>query len=242
MQKIMFFMCMLVIIMMTACSNYKHEETPLEGAPNLASYTILGEDQHTVLTGVRDTSTGKIIVPSNEYKSITADAYTISCTDSNNFIHAYKTDGTLLGKFELFTHWSDKGINYYIGVYYNTSLYYFPLTNRIIKAERQYSSINALFLFDGLIWDILDFSGNMLWQTMTDNFVIITDSKYIDKTNIVIPDPETSTCKIYTTTGELIKKLSKSQWSALQKRLKKTVNLSNDKQCYAAICDNIEKI
>lgn len=118
----------MLLCAITSCSL---KERPLND--NLVIYEENSIDKRTVFLGVKDFKTDTIVIKAGPYVDIITDGNIINCIDDSGTPCVYKLDGTMLGRFDTFTHWTDNG-DYYLGTDYNKSIYYFPQNGDIVRA------------------------------------------------------------------------------------------------------------
>lgn len=234
----MFFAAFLLAILAVSCGK-QTKTAPLEGNPALYTFATEAEDGKTILTGVANKHSGAVIIEPAAYKSITADAYTISCTEEDGMVTAYKTDGSLIGTFEIFTPWKGNG-NYYLGVRYINKTYYFPKKDLIVSTQKVHNEYNVILLENADGWGIYDYEGNFLWQA-PQNIGIIRNSKIPTKLLFAIESKgKRPSCPLYSEDGSAYKALSPTQWAKLKKTLKNVKEITST--AYAADTDDFDKI
>lgn len=224
MKKFIYLLFALIAFALGGCgSKTQSEVTVLEGNPQLSTYTSLAEDGATVLTGVIQTYSGKVVVDAGLYMGVTADRYTITCINPDNTISVYTTEGKEIGHFEMFTSWAGK---YYMGVYYTTRTYYFPTVDEVVTCKNVLTEIEYLILETEKGWEVRTYDGTLLWR-IPETFWRIRDAKFKSQFVIVVPN-EQHGYQVYSPQGEVVKVLSAKKWQALKKKLSKVIQHSQN--------------
>ena len=185
----------------------------------------MDKDGKTILTGVANPVSDFVIVPPAKYENISADEYTICCKKEDNLIDVFTVKGKKIGTFELFTPWNYSG-KYYLGVKYLNKTYYFPENDLIVSSKNVITEKDVLFLEteDGSGWMVLNYIGEQLWQIQQD-FLIIRNSSNPSDVYVALEEGSKKTsCTLYTTSGEVYKKLTPKQWTKLKKSATQTDN------------------
>lgn len=236
MKKMIFFASLLLMLIVAACGK-ENKTAPLSGNPNLYTITEQGKDGQPDRIGVANPQSGHIVIPPKEYKSVSADNYTIACINNDNITELFKTNGDHIGDFEMITRWSEKG-NYYLGVRYIKSTYYFPEKDLIISTTKKHTEHNFVLLEnaakDG--WNVYDYYGNLLWQA-PQNIGIIKNSK--NPTNLwfaIESKNKKPSCVLYAEDGTGYKAIPPVKWAKLKKTLKNIKEVTPT--TYTAVTDD----
>ncbi|MCM1323853.1 MAG: hypothetical protein NC218_06800 [Acetobacter sp.] len=218
MKRMIFFASIILMLVCVSCGN-QNNSTPIAGNPTLYTFTTTAEDGKTILTGVAQPQSGKVIITPAAYQSITADDYIITCKEPSGTFAVFKTDGELIGRFEMITPWDVNG-KYYLGVRYINKTFYFPLTNKIITSQNVHNEYKVMFINNGESWDVFDYEGKQL-SNFAEGFVIIKNDKIPSQIWVAVETAgKYPACTLYKTTGEVYKKLTPRQWQKRSKFLK----------------------
>jgi hypothetical protein len=217
MKKLSFFLMMLTAFIRASCG-FKPETSAL--ANELETFTEQSEDGNNILVGVRNIKTGDVLIPPNQYISITADEHLIICKDVDSLTFVYTIGGIELGRFDIVTHWNNHG-EYYLCAGYNTTCYYFPKIKEVVYAKCVYNGLNYLFLETDEHWQIRDYDGKFFGY-MPNICTLIKDESAKEETYyfLTISDDERSSlCRLYTIDGKKIKTFNANQWENAEKKL-----------------------
>lgn len=210
----------LTVIMLCVITGCRDKAREVPGNSNLVEYSIQTDGGKGIMTGVKDKTTGREIVPPGNYTSIAADGNTVCCTSPDNMKHVYFTDGKLFGRFEMFNHWTTppgEG-DYFIGVSYNSTSFYFPKTGNVVKTkERFLADADRLFVRTAGGVEMRDFDGRLL-LTATDSIYIIKNGEHAAGRQIVAIDGhgDSSTPTLYSKDGEKLKSITTAQWRQMK--------------------------
>lgn len=237
MKTFLYYASLLLMLLVMSCGKQSKTE-PLSGNPALSTFIEEGQNGKTLI-GVANPQSGHVIITPAEYKSVTADEYTITCTRPDNKLDVFKTNGEKIGNFEMFTPWTTNG-HYYLGVRYVENTYYFPKKDLIVSARdcHKEQKIMLLGCKDG--WNIYDYDGNFLWTT-PEKIGVIKNAKIPTEVLIAIESKDKRpSCALYNTDGSAYKAVPPAKWAKLKKQLTDVKEINQT--AYAATIDSFEKL
>ena len=179
------------------------------------AFAELSESNDT-LWGVKD-SFGLVVKP-GRYSKVGMVDNVITCVGKDdNLTYAFTEKGSYIGKFEIFTHWTENG-DYYLGVKYKDRTFYFPKKNEILKVDGVHFGLKVMFIEIAGKCEVRDYEGKCLWTIPTEDAIIFKEA---DKEDYFIFAPQSwfkPPFEVYGIDGKLIKKVPYPQYRKLIKR------------------------
>ncbi len=218
MKRIVFWRLMLVVaILSVACVLSSCGGLPEDIKLNdqLVAFAEFGETNDT-LWGVKD-SFGLVVKPGRYNKVGMVDSVIACEGKDDNLTYAFTEKGAYIGKFEMFTHWTENG-DYYLGVKYKDRTFYFPKSGDIVKVDGVHFGLKAMFIDVEGKCEIRDYEGKCLWKLPTKDAIIFKEAGQ-DEYYIFAPeDWSKPPFDVFDVNGKLIKKVPYPQYRKLIQR------------------------
>ena len=213
MKRLLFYMMIGTLsVIMASC-----ESKPKFLTDNLVVYTKESAEEH-VLYGVKEANSNKIIVKANRFSKITIDDNLIFATiDEPHNILLYTAQGNLLGDFEMVNHWQQNG-DYYLGVKYGWSFYYFPKQQESVWTNATVQGITAVVLQTTEGIEVRDCYGKLLFLAPL-NAVIIKESPVKDNNEFFFVIKETEDYCLYNQYGIKLQAMTLEQFNKMKQSL-----------------------
>ena len=218
MKKIVFWRLMIVAIVlsvmsvMSSCGGLPED---IKLNDKFSAFAELDETNDT-LWGVKD-SFGLVVKPGRYSKFSMVDDVITCVGKDDNLTYAFTQKGAYIGKFEMFTHWTENG-DYYLGVKYKDRTFYFPKKDEILKVDGVHFGLKVMFLDVAGKVEVRDYEGKCLWKIPTRDAIVFKEADQ-DKYFIFAPeDWSKPPFKVYDINGKLVKKMAYPQYRKLIKR------------------------
>ena len=201
----------------------------------LVAYAELSENNDT-LWGVKD-SYGLVVKPGRYCKFGMVDNVITCVGKDDNLTYAFTEKGSYIGKFEIFTHWTENG-DYYLGVKYKDRTFYFPKKDEILKVDGVHFGLKVMFLdIDGKC-EVRDYEGKCLWKIPSRDAIVFKE-KGQDSYYIFAPkDWSKPPFAVYDINGKLVKKMPYPQY---RKLLQRAVSLKTFERAAVMEAENVVK-
>lgn len=215
MKKVLFFATLIMSMLVISCSKLPKD---IQLGDKLTAYAELGENNDT-LWGVKD-SCGTVIKPYH-YQNWSFDGRVITCKNpKDELVYAFTEKGTLIGKFEIFSHWGTKEADYYLGVKYKDKVFYFPKTGEIIQATDAFYGFSYLFLEVGDRGVIYTYTGKKVWTFPTQDAIVFLEKGQETYYILAPEDWNKPPFAVYDVEGKLITKMPNQKYHKLIKSAK----------------------
>lgn len=213
-KKLFFIVAVMTGVLFSACQNSKIKEIPLTST--LTSYTI-EDDSLGLLTGVKEIKTQKILIAPGKYTDIHADQNVITLKNDKNQTVVYLPNGEKLGSYEMFTHWTYNG-DYYLGVNYDKSSYYFPKTKTLLRPTTAYLAADVMILELKGLWNVVSYNGEIILNAPPKIWVLnnAKDKKTEELSIVFKTDAAKKPYVVYNTQGKQLKQLSQKEFERLK--------------------------